>query len=198
MSGNPSNPKPDSSGQATEAAGSPEALARLLGEYLAEPTPGPVMGTFDGEAIELTEDNINWMAETATAAGRGLTVKGKRRQHYMTFSPPHPGTKLVYVASTPPETPPCRPSPVPIQADVPAVDFDGQAPVPAMDSDGQAPVPSPRGDGYVGAGVRKRPYKCAYCHSTFASVVRRTAHVEKSHADKLASSAGSSNQTPQN
>ena len=198
MSDNPSNPKPNLSGQATEAAGSSEALARLLGEYLAEPTPGPVMGTFDGEAIELTEDNINWMAETATAAGRGLTVKGLRRQHYMTFSPPHPGTKLVYVAKTPPETPPRRSSPVPVQADVPAVDSDGQAPVPAMDSDGQAPVPPLRGDGYVGAGVRKRPYKCAYCHSTFASVVRRTAHVEKIHADKLASSAGSSNQTPHN
>lgn len=192
------NPVP-SSGQVTEAAGNSEAhqfsdsapvdeetLGRLLQEYLAEPTHGPIMGTFDGEAIELTEDNINWMRETATAAGRGLTVKGKRRQHYMTFSPPHPGTTLVWVASTPPETPPRGPSPVPVQATAPAVV-----------SDAQASVPPPRGDGHVGAGIRKRPHKCAYCHSTFATVARRTAHVEKNHADKLASSADSSNQTPQ-
>ncbi|KAH0294153.1 hypothetical protein M436DRAFT_81678 [Aureobasidium namibiae CBS 147.97] len=192
MSDNNPTPVPDlSSPEALQipdlARNDEEALTRVLVEFLAEPTPGPVMGTFDGETIELTEDNMNWMAETATAAGRGLTVKGKRRQHYMTFSPPHPGTTMVWVADTPPETPPPGPSPVPVQATVAAVV-----------SDGQAPVPLPRGGGHVGAGIRKRPFKCAYCHSTFSSVARRTAHVEKNHADKLASSAGSSNQTPQN
>lgn len=144
-----------------------EALANLLSEYLAEPAPGPVMGTFDGEAIELTDENKQWMAETAAAAGRGLTIKGNRQQHYMTFSPPHPGTTMVRVARTPPESPPCGPSPVSVQAPVP-------------------PIRSPRGDNHVGAGIRKRPHKCAYCPTTFSSVARRTAHVEKHHADKLA------------
>jgi len=94
------------------------------------------------------------------------------------------------------------PAPVPLQAPVPAVRSDGQAPVQAtvqaVASEAQTSVPPPRGDGHVGAGIRKRPFKCAYCHSTFSSVARRTAHVEKNHADKLASSAGSSAQTPQN
>lgn len=52
------------------------ALASLLTEYIAGPSPGPVMGTFDSQPIELTEENKAWMAETSKAAGRGLTIKG--------------------------------------------------------------------------------------------------------------------------
>jgi hypothetical protein len=66
-----------------------QALAGLLSEYIDGPVPGSVMGTFDGKQIELTDENLQSIAEAATAAGRGLTVKGKRRQHYMTFTPPH-------------------------------------------------------------------------------------------------------------
>jgi hypothetical protein len=106
-----------SSGAAEVADSTPfdeQALASLLTEYIAGPTPSPVMGTFDGQPIELTEENKAWMTETSKAAGRGLTIKGKRHQHYMTFSPPHSDTATVFVASTPPETPPREPSPVPV------------------------------------------------------------------------------------
>jgi hypothetical protein len=63
-----------------------QTLASLLNEYVHGPAPGPTMGTFDGDSIELTEENLQYIAEAAAAAGRGLTVKGKRRQHYMTHS----------------------------------------------------------------------------------------------------------------
>ena len=164
-----------------------QALASLLSEYIAGPTPSPIMGTFDGQPIELTEENKAWMAETSKAAGRGLTIKGKRHQHYMTFSPPHSDTATVYVASTPPETPPREPSPV-----------SGQAPVPVLRPDSQAAVPSPHNAGHIGAGIRKRPHKCGHCMATFSTPARRTAHMQKAHADKLASSAGPPSQTPQN
>jgi hypothetical protein len=72
-----------------------QALAGLLSEYVSGLAPAPIMGTFDGERIELTDDSLVYMAEAAAAVGRMLTVKGKRRQHYMTFTPPHPGTTLV-------------------------------------------------------------------------------------------------------
>ena len=184
-----SNTTPVSAAEVTDSTPVDEqALTRLLTEYLATPTPGPVMGTFDGHPIELTDENKNWMAESATAAGRGLTVKGNRHQHYMTFSPPHPGTTMVMVASTPPETPPRGPSPEPA----------GQVLVPEVRPDSQASLATSRGDGHVGAGIRKRPYKCGYCKSTFTTPARRTAHVEEAHADKIVSSAGSSHQAPQN
>lgn len=164
-----------------------QALASLLTQYIAGPAPSPVMGTFDGQPIELTDENKAWMAETSKAAGRGLTIKGKRHQHYMTFSPPRSDTATVYVASTPPETPPREPSPVP-----------GQAPVPVLRPDIQAAVPSPRNAGHVGAGIRKRPHKCGHCMATFSTPARCTAHMQKAHADKLASSAGPPSHTPQN
>jgi hypothetical protein len=176
---------------ATEASNSTpvdeQALAALLTEYVTGPPPGPVMGTFDGIPIELTDENVVYMSETATAAGRGLTVKGKRRQHYMTFSPPHPGTTTVWIASTPPETPPRGPSPVQAAAVTTA------APV---RSDGPVGTPPARAAEHVGSGIRKRPYKCRYCVSTFSSSNRRSQHIERFHAERLVSSATSSDEMP--
>jgi hypothetical protein len=175
---------------ATEASNSTpvdeQALAALLTEYVTGSPPGPVMGTFDGIPIELTHENVVYMSETATAAGRGLTVKGKRRQHYMTFSPPHPGSTTVWIASTPPETPPRGPSPVQAAAVTTA------APV---RSDGPVATPPVRAE-HVGSGIRKRPYKCRYCMSTFSSSARRTIHVERFHANRLTSSATSADEIP--
>jgi hypothetical protein len=100
------NPAAEATGpsQATKVSDSTsvdeQALAALLSEYVASPA---AIGTFDGDPIELTDENISYMSQTATAAERGLTVKGKRQQHYMTFSPPPPGSKTVWIASTPPE-----------------------------------------------------------------------------------------------
>jgi hypothetical protein len=167
-----------------------QALAGLLSEYVFGPAPAPIMGTFDGQRIELTDDSLFYMAEAAAAAGRMLTVKGKRRQHYGTFTPPRPGTTLVWVANTPPETPLREPSPLPVQAAAAAspVRNDGPAAVAV------APV---RG-AEVGAGIRKRPHKCGFCMSTFSTAARRAAHVQQVHADKLASSSSNSNQTSQN
>jgi hypothetical protein len=167
-----------------------QALTDLLKEYVSGPAPAPIMGTFDGQPIELTDDSLVYMAEAAAAAGRMLTVKGKRRQHYMTFSPPHPGTTLVWVASTPPETPPREPSPLPAQtATASPVRNDGPVAVAVT------PV---RGADPAGAGIRKRPHKCGFCMSTFSTAARRAAHVQQVHADKLASSASNSNTTSQN
>lgn len=142
-----------------------QALAALLTEYIADPPPGPVLGTFDGESIEPTDESIVYMSETAAAAGRGLTVKGKRRPHYMTFNPPHPGTTTVWIASTPPETPPRGPSPVQAAAATTAT---------SVRSDGPVAIPSVRAAEHVGCEIRKRPYKCRYCMSTFASSDRRS------------------------
>lgn len=90
------------------------------------------------------------------------------------------------VASTPLGIPPREPSPVV-----------GQAPVPVPRPDSQVSVPSPRNAGHVGAGIRKRPHKCGHCMATFSTPARRTAHMEKVHANKLGNSA-SANQAPQN
>jgi hypothetical protein len=170
--------------QATETPVDEQALAALLTEYVASPAP---MSTFDGVSIELTDENIAYMSETATAAGRGLTVKGKRRQHYMTFSPPHPGTAIVWIANTPPETPPRGPSPVQAAAVTTAAPARRDEPV---------PTPPVRAARHVSSGIRKRPYKCGFCTSTFASSNRRAIHIERSYANRLASSATSSDETP--
>jgi hypothetical protein len=166
-----------------------QALAGLLSEYVSGLAPAPIMGTFDGERIELTDDSLVYMAEAAAAVGRMLTVKGKRRQHYMTFTPPHPGTTLVWVASTPPETPPREPTPQPAQTVTATVRNNGPAAV---------AVATVHDAAQVGAGIRKRPHKCGFCMSTFSTAARRAAHVQQVHADKLASSASNSNTTSQN
>jgi hypothetical protein len=164
-----------------------QALASLLSKYVTGPAPGPVRGTFDGEPIQLNDDSLVYMAEAAAAAGRMLTVKGKRRQHYMTFTPPHPGTTLVWVASTPPETPPRGPSPLPVQT---------AAASPAR-NDGPVAIAPVHGAAQGGAGIRKRPHKCGFCMSTFSTPARRMAHLQSAHADKLTSSASNSNTTSQ-
>jgi hypothetical protein len=171
-----------------------QALAGLLSEYIDGPAPGPVMGTFDGKQIELTDENLQSIAEAAAAAGRGLTVKGKRRQHYMTFTPPHPGTTLVWVASTPPETPPREPSPLPVQAAAAATASPVHNDGPVAVAVAVTPV---RAADTAGAGIRKRPHKCGFCMSTFSTPAKRMAHVQSAHADKLASSASNSNTTSQ-
>jgi hypothetical protein len=183
-----------------EATGAPDstpvdeqALAALLTEYVATPVP---VGTFDGESIELTDENISYIYETAAAAGRGLTVKGDRRQHYMTFSPPLPGTKTVWIASTPPETPPRGPTPLPAQITAATAAPTAPTAITApVRSDGPVATPPVRAADHIGSGIRKRPYKCGYCMSTFASFERRTEHVQRTHANRLASSATSSAQT---
>ncbi|KAH0141709.1 hypothetical protein KCU67_g14371, partial [Aureobasidium melanogenum] len=103
------------SNQPSETDGSPEVneeeLASLLSAYVSTPAPGPEMGTFDGQPIELTEESKAYMADAAAQAGLWLTVKGRRKQHYMTFAPPEDGSNVVYIADTPPDTPPREPSP---------------------------------------------------------------------------------------
>ena len=170
-----------------EADGSPEVneeeLANLLTAYISStPAPGPVMGTFDGQPIELTDENIAYMADAAARAGLWLTVKGARKQHYMTFAPPEDGSKVVYIADTPPETPPREPSPAPVPP--PSVPLSAPAQVPAS---------SNTGNSHTGAGIRKRPHKCTHCKSTFSTAARLTAHIQDYHANKFARLAGPAN-----
>ncbi|CAD0107539.1 unnamed protein product [Aureobasidium uvarum] len=124
------------------AAVDDDEMARLLGDYLATPAPGPVMGTFDGQPIELTEENKAYMADAAAQAGLWLTVKGKRNQHYMTFAPPTDGINQVFIPNTPPETPPETPPHEPSPAPTPIAS-------------------STRDAGHTGAGIRKRPHNSA-------------------------------------
>lgn len=154
-----------------------EELADLLTAYISDSAPGPEMGTFDGQPIELTEENKAYMADTAAQAGLWLTIKGKRKQHYMTFAPPEDGFNVVYIAKTPPETPPREPSP---EADIP----------PTKSLETSAQVPGSSKSSHTGSGVRKRSHKCTFCRSTFSTAARLTEHIQKAHADKLASSAG--------
>ncbi|KAH0371111.1 hypothetical protein KCU65_g2167, partial [Aureobasidium melanogenum] len=155
-----------------------EELASLLSAFVATPAPGPEMGTFDGQPIELTEESKAYMADAAAQAGLWLTVKGKRKQHYMTFAPPEDGSNVVYIADTPPETPPREPSPT--------VDL---SPVKPPTTPAQAPGPSSSGN--TGSGIRKRSNKCAYCRSTFSTAARLATHIQTVHAAKLATAAES-------
>ncbi|KAG9563465.1 glycoside hydrolase, partial [Aureobasidium melanogenum] len=140
------------SSQPSKTDGSPEVneeeLASLLNAYVSTPAPGPEMGTFDGQPIELTEENKAYMADAAAQAGLWLTVKGKRKQHYMTFAPPEDGFNVVYIANTPPETPPREPSPT--------VDLSPTKP-PATPV--QVPGSSNSGNDHTGSGIRKRSHK---------------------------------------
>jgi hypothetical protein len=97
----------------------------------------------------------------------------------------------VWVASTPPETPPRGPSPLPVQAATVAAS--------PVRNDGPVAVAPVRGADQGGAGgIRKRPHKCGFCMSTFSTPAKRMAHLQSAHADKLASSASNSNTTSQN
>ncbi|KAG9691186.1 hypothetical protein KCU95_g6828, partial [Aureobasidium melanogenum] len=150
-----------------------EESASLLSAYVATPAPGPVMGTFDGQPIELTEENIAYMSDVAAQAGLGLTVKGRRKQHYMTFAPPEDGSNVVYIADTPPDTPPRELSPT--------VDL---SPTKPPTTPAQVPGPS-------GSGISKRSHKCTYCRSTFSTAARLATHIQTVHATKLATAAES-------
>lgn len=167
--------------QSSKTDGSPEVneeeMANLLSAYISTPAP-PVMGTFDGQPIELTEENKAYMIDAATQAGLWLTVKGKRKQHYMTFAPPEDGSNVVYIANTPPETPPREPSPASVHPSEP------------LSAPARVPVSSDAGSNHTGSGIRKRSHKCTFCRSTFSTAARLTEHIQKSHADKLVSSAG--------
>lgn len=172
---NATNAKPSKADESREV--DEEELANLLKAYVSTPAPGPVMGTFDGQPIELTEENIAYMADTAAQAGLWLTVKGSRKQHYMTFAPPEDGFNVVYIAKTPPETPPREPSPA---ADI--------APTKSVETPAQ--VPGSSNSRHTGSGIRKRSHRCTFCRSTFSTAARLNEHVQKAHANKLASSAG--------
>ncbi|KAH0019320.1 glycoside hydrolase, partial [Aureobasidium melanogenum] len=143
------------SNQPSETDGSPEVneeeLASLLSAYVSTPAPGPEMGTFDGQPIELTEESKAYMADAAAQAGLWLTVKGRRKQHYMTFAPPEDGSNVVYIADTPPDTPPREPSPT--------VDL---SPMKPPTTPVQVPGSSSSTNSPSGAGIRKRSHKCAH------------------------------------
>ncbi|KAG9738708.1 glycoside hydrolase, partial [Aureobasidium melanogenum] len=125
-----------------------EELANLLSAYNSTPAPGPVMGTFDGQPIELTEENKAYMADAAAQAGLWLTVKGKRKQHYMTFAPPEDGFNVVYIADTPPDTPPRELS---LTADL--------SPTKPPATPAQLPGSSNSGNDHTNCGIRKRSHK---------------------------------------
>ncbi|CAD0094649.1 unnamed protein product [Aureobasidium mustum] len=178
--------------QPSEADGSPEVneeeLANLLTAYISTPAPAPVMGTFDGQPIELTDESKAYMADAAAQAGLWLTVKGSRKQHYMTFAPPEDGSNMVHIAKTPPETPPREPSPTPVPP-----------PSEPLSAPARVSASSTTGNSHTGAGIRKRPHKCTHCKSTFSTAARLTVHIQDYHSDKLASSAALvTNQAAQN
>ncbi|KAH0393984.1 hypothetical protein KCU89_g11846, partial [Aureobasidium melanogenum] len=164
--------------------GSPEVneeeLASLLSAYVSTPAPAPEMGTFDGQPIELTEESKAYMADVAAQAGLWLTVKGSRKQHYITFAPPEDGSNVVYIADTPPDTPPREPSPTVDPS--PTKPLATPALVPGSSSSTNSPT---------GSGIRKRSHKCAHCRSTFSTAARLATHIQTVHANRLASAAES-------